>query len=129
VLDIECSATRQVLLRPELPHVHTNHFLASDLADCEAADGADSTFKRQAKACALARPAMTVSELMALSGDGAGHGRNNIMNRATIARVIVDLEKRHAHIWLERESSTGWVGYPSISVRAPGWRVKVNAEH
>jgi Acyl-coenzyme A:6-aminopenicillanic acid acyl-transferase len=112
VLDIECSATRQVLLRPALPHVHTNHFLAPNLAACEAADGTDSTFKRHAKACALARPTMTVSELMALTGDGAGHGRNSIMNRATIARVIVDIEKRQAHIWLERESNAGWVGYP-----------------
>ncbi len=112
VLDIESSAERQVLLRPKLPHVHTNHYLSGDLEDCEAADDGDSTFKRYAKACALARPSMTVPEVMALSGDGNGQGRNNVMNRETIARMIADLDQRAAHIWLAREARAGWVSYP-----------------
>jgi len=112
VFDIESSATRQVLLRPKLPHIHTNHFLSEELQDCEAADEADSTFKRYVRACALARPTMTVSEAMALAGDGAGRGRNNVMNRETIARMVVDLDRRCAHIWLARESGAGWIAYP-----------------
>jgi hypothetical protein len=111
VLDIECSATRQVLLRPGLPHVHTNHFLAPELAEYEAADDEDSTFRRHATACALARPAMTIAEAMALAGDGAGQGRSNLMNRSTIARAVVDLQRRVAHIWLARERNAGWVDY------------------
>jgi hypothetical protein len=111
VLDIECSATRQVMFRPRLPCAHTNHFLSSHLAGLEAAEG-ESTYRRYRSACALLKGSMTLAEMFTLNGDTANGKRASIMNRNTIGKVVVDLDARMAHIWLQREAEAGWVAYP-----------------
>jgi predicted choloylglycine hydrolase len=110
--DLECTATRHVLTRPATPYAHTNHYLDGDLEAFE--DGAEdrSTRKRYARACALMREPMTMAQVLALNGDTTQGASNSIMNRNTIARVVVDFDARAASIWLDREKQKGWVRYP-----------------
>jgi hypothetical protein len=48
---------------------------------------------------------------MAAGGDTSKGRENSIFNRHTIARVVVDIEARVAHIWLRREAKAGWIAY------------------
>jgi len=114
VVDIECSATRQIMFRPALPCAHTNHFLSRDLADLEAAEEDNSTYRRHRSACALLKQTMTLEEMIALNSETAHGKQASIMNRNTIGRVIVDRDARVAHIWLRREAKLGWVAYPLV---------------
>jgi len=112
VFDIECSAERQVLLRPALPFAHTNHFICDDLTALDAADEDDSTHPRYQAACTLVKGSMTLADAMAVGGDTSKGREDSIFNRHTIARVVVDLEARLAHMWLRREAKAGWIAYP-----------------
>ena len=112
VFDIECSATHQCLVRPTMPYVHTNHYLTSELAAYEEAEAGDSTFRRYDRACDLVRPQMTVDQIQKLTADEHEPGELSILNPNTIGRVIVDLERRLAKIWLKREKKAGWIDYP-----------------
>jgi hypothetical protein len=112
VVDIECSARRQVLLRPALPFAHTNHFLSRDLAGLDEAGDTGSTHRRHQSACMLAKQSMTLAQILALNGDTSQGRRSSIFNRNTIARVVVDLDARAAHVWLRREAKAGWIAYP-----------------
>jgi hypothetical protein len=110
--DLECTATRHVLSRPATPYAHTNHYLDGELAAFEDSDGDRSTRRRYERACALMREPMTMAQVMALNGDTTQGATNSIMNRNTIARVVVDFDARAALIWLGRERQKGWVAYP-----------------
>lgn len=112
VFDIECSAERQVMWRPQLPFAHTNHFLSDELMELEEADRRDSTHRRYRSACALVGEKMTVDETIAVNGDTSQGRRNSLFNENTIARVVVDLDARQARIWLRREPKAGWITYP-----------------
>ena len=114
VFDIECSASRQCLIRPRLPFVHTNHYLSPEFAACEEAEAGDSTFSRYDRACRRVRPQMTVDQIMKLTADKHEPGELGILNPNTIGRVIVDLERRLAKIWLKREKKAGWIDYPLV---------------
>ena len=112
IFDIECSAERQVMWRPMPPFAHTNHFLSEELTEFEEADSGDSTFRRYRSACALVKETMTIERVIAVSGDTTQGRRNSLFNRNTIARVVVDLDARQAHVWLRRETRAGWIAYP-----------------
>lgn len=112
IFDIECSAERQAMWRPAPPFAHTNHFLSEELTEFEVADSGDSTFRRYRSACALVEETMTVERAVAVNGDTSQGRRNSLFNRNTIARVVVDLDARQAHVWLRRETRVGWVAYP-----------------
>lgn len=114
VFDIECSASRQCLMRPRLPYVHTNHYLSSELAACEDADAADSTFSRYDRACRRVRPQMTIEEIEQLTADKSEGRERGILNPNTIGRMIIDLKGGLAKIWLKREKGAGWIDYPLV---------------
>lgn len=118
VFDIECTAERQVMWRPDLPFSHANHYLSGELSDLEQADDGDTTFRRYRSACALVKGSMSLAEATAVNGNTA-HGREfSIFNNNTIARVVADLDQRVAHIWLRREARSGWIAYPLDFIRA-----------
>lgn len=112
VLDIECTAARQVLLEPPLPFAHTNHLLSPELKELDNAEAGEGTFERYESACQLMKPAMTVAELAALTSDASRGRKRSINNRETIGRVVIDLESRIAKVWLRREQELGWIDYP-----------------
>ena len=117
--DMECTATRQVLARPSLPYVHTNHSLSSELEGYDGAEKGDGTFKRYVAACRLMTARMTVSELITLSSDETGGRRTSILNQDTIGRMVVDLENHIVKVGLRREKKDGWIDYPLDFLSSP----------
>ncbi|MBX9589012.1 MAG: C45 family peptidase [Hyphomonadaceae bacterium] len=109
---VECTATRHVVDRPPTPFVHTNHMLHPDLARLAGDPDGKSTFRRYDTACSLVRASMDEASLMRLTGDTARGRTDSVLNRNTIARAIVDLDRRVVKFWLRREDRQGWVDYP-----------------
>jgi hypothetical protein len=109
---VECSAKRHSIRHPELPFVHTNHMLDDALSDVEGELDGRSTIERYNAACTLAAPAMDRAALTTLTGDNRRGPVNSVLNENTIARAIVDLDRRIASFWLRREPRKGWVDYP-----------------
>jgi hypothetical protein len=109
---VECTATRYIAHRPAIPFVHTNHLLHPTMSDLEGAYDGRGTFRRYDAACNLARSSMAEDEVMRLVCDETNGSTDSIFNRNTIARAIVDLDRRIARFWLKRESKKGWVEYP-----------------
>ncbi len=107
----EATAKQQVLLQPRSPFVHTNHYLSSQLSSFEAQAGA-TTRRRYDVAHARVQPHMSVQELTDVTNDTTQGPDLSIFNERTIARRIIDLEKRVAHCWLAREAGKGWIAYP-----------------
>ncbi|HSW87972.1 MAG TPA: C45 family peptidase [Candidatus Saccharimonadales bacterium] len=111
IWDLECSATQQKLLKPQVPYVHTNHFTASELKRFEENDGSTGTFERYDAACELVKPRMTVEEMTILNSNKSKDNKESIMNERTIGKMIIDLEKNIANVWLKREEEKGWIAY------------------
>lgn len=112
VTAIECSARSHSVRRPELPFVHTNHVLDTKLIGSQGDLDERSTFKRYDAACALTLPTMGRATLASVMDDRSNGTRNSVFNENTIARAIVDLDRRIASFWLRREKRKGWVDYP-----------------
>mgnify|MGYP003394564508 FL=1 len=108
---VECTATRQIVQRPKPPFVHTNHMLHPGLADFHGDPDGKSTFQRYDAACSLARATMDDAGLIRLGSDETCGKTNSIFNKNTIARAVVDLDRRVARFWLRREKAKGWVDY------------------
>lgn len=111
VWSIECSARRQVMTRPSMPFVHTNHFLSDCLADLEEARDDEGTFRRYRTASAQVGEVMTLENAQELLSDSSQGRRKSIFNTRTIARVIVDVDHMIASVWLAREKKKGWLSY------------------
>jgi hypothetical protein len=111
VWSIECSATRQVLARPDAPFIHTNHYLSS-LSALEGRPRVSGTRRRYRCASAKVSGAMSLGDMKRLCSDTSGGSKKGILNDRTIARMIVDLANRSAYVWLRREAKEGWVSYP-----------------
>ena len=109
---VECTATRQIVQRPQSPFIHTNHMLHPGLAGFNGDPDGKSTFRRYDTACSLARASMDETGLMRLAGDETCGKTDSIFNRNTIARAIVDLDRRVVRFWLKREKLKGWIDYP-----------------
>ena len=111
VLDAECPVNHEVIAEPTLPFAHTNHFLSPELAHYNGLNPGKSTLQRHASACRLARPYMSIEALMELTGNTRDGDKKSILNKNTVARIVVDLENRIAKAWLRREKKAGWVDY------------------
>ena len=115
VWSLECTARAQQLLRPQLPFVHTNHYL-TDVAPYEDEGDYQGTYTRYRSACEKVRPQMTVTEMQQLLRD-TGHGEErSIFNERTIASTVFDLAEQAVYVWLARESQKQWVKYPLESL-------------
>ena len=123
VVNIETTATRQRLFHPRLPHVHTNHYLSPEFEPWEEAQSEESSFHRYARACRLLRPEITLDDAVEIVSSTTDGATNSIMNKNTIARVILDLPNDVLKIWLKRERTLGWVRYPLSDVmRQPNFQ-------
>jgi hypothetical protein len=113
VTAVECSAKRQVVQRrPTIPFVHTNHMLHPALRNAEGERHGRSTLRRYDTACTLVHPSMEQADIVQLASDESRGRSDSIFNRNTIARAIVDLDRRVASFWLKREADKGWIDYP-----------------
>lgn len=111
VWDLESTATKQVLTKPTLPYVHTNHYLVKELEQYEDTNNPGSTYARHQVACTKVRPHMTTDELIQLTTDNSEGNDMSIFNERTIGRFVIDIENRLAKVWLKREENVGWLKY------------------
>ena len=106
IWNIECSAGDQMLTKPEVPFVHTNHFLTK-LYKIEKDDGSPDSVDRYNHAASMLKESMSIGEMKALLGDWGEENKQGIRNEMTVARVILDLEQMEAHAWLLTEEEKG----------------------
>jgi hypothetical protein len=111
VWSIECSAGRQVLTRPSMPFVHTNHFLSDSLRSLELADDDEGTYRRYQSASGGVRELMSQEDAQELLSDTSQGRRRSIFNARTIARMVIDVDHMVANVWLARERQKGWLSY------------------
>ena len=109
---VECTARQHCAYSPKIPAVHTNHILQRDLARFAGDHDGKSTFRRYETACDRVRPQMTAVEAIQLLSDETNGKTSSLFNRNTIARAVVDLDRRVASFWLRREKGKGWIDYP-----------------
>jgi hypothetical protein len=110
IWSIETTAVHEVLVRPDAPFVHTNHYL-SDLSRYANEESIRGTHTRYRCAFEGTQDRMNVKSCKQLLSDVSEGKRRSLFNEWTVARVIVDLEGQMAHIWLRREAKKGWVEY------------------
>jgi hypothetical protein len=112
IWSIECSATRQLLIHPKPPYVHTNHYLAESLTPLEGNDNRHGSFTRHAYATARAEELIAVDAARNFLHDSSQGSVRSIFNKRTIASMVFDVDHSEAYVWLRREQEKGWVAYP-----------------
>lgn len=112
IWSIECTAKRQLMTTPNSPFVHTNHYIAESLASLDASNNRQGTRNRFADATNYARDLASVAAARTVLSNTSQGPSRSIFNKRTIARVVLDLDHRQAHIWLRREQQAGWITYP-----------------
>ncbi len=117
VYDLECSATEAVLLQPDVPYAHTNHYLDPSLKKYEQNDNSTGTYERYDDACKLVKPHMILNELTHVVSNTSEGTKDSLFNERTIGRMITDLEQRIARVWMKREENLGWIDYPLDFIR------------
>ncbi|NOY89235.1 MAG: hypothetical protein GXO93_07605 [FCB group bacterium] len=110
VWNIEASAFKQKLSRITSPFVHTNHYLTK-LKELGKDDNLYGTFDRYEFASINVKKFMSLDDLQNLMSNESKGKKISVFNERTIARMIVDLEKLVAYIWLLREPEKEWVEY------------------
>lgn len=112
IWSIECSATAQSMSRPDPPFVHTNHFL-TDLSRFESGrdEQVPGTRSRYEAAERSVEESMTIDDVEEVVSDTSRGDSRSIFNERTIARMIVDVRRMEANVWLLREDDKGWITY------------------
>lgn len=110
VYSLESSAFMHAFKNVDSPFVHTNHYL-SELKELEHNDNLCGTFDRYKYAFQNTKKSMSLNGLQKLMDDKSNGSKTSVFNERTIARMIVDLEKFVAYVWLLRESEKGWMQY------------------
>ena len=112
IWSIECSATRQVLTRPQAPFIHTNHFV-TELKQFEGRKDklVPGTRTRLRSAERHVDEMMTFDDVEGVVSDTSEGGERSVFNERTIARMIVDVRRMQANVWMLREESNGWLNY------------------
>jgi len=110
VYSLESSAFKHTFKNVASPFVHTNHYL-SELKELEHDDNLCGTFDRYEFAYQNTKKSMSLNGLQQLMDDKSKGSKISVFNERTIARMIVDLEKFAAYVWLLRESEKGWIQY------------------
>jgi len=106
----ESTSTGMVKTTPDMPFVHTNHFLTR-LKASEAVPDEWASFERYARAKDLVRGRMSQSDLKRIANDRKGWPDRSIFNERTIAKTVVDKKNLTVSVWLSRERTKGWVSY------------------
>jgi len=110
VLNIESTAKEQVLSTPDLPFVHTNHYLSA-LKNFNENDVLHTSISRYKFAAGRVTGKMKGEELNKIVSDTSLGKNMSVFNERTIGRIIVDLNSKIAKVWLAREKNKGWVDY------------------
>ena len=111
VWGLESTGTQHIFSRPSLPFVHTNHYLSS-LKKYEDNSDMDFSQTRYSDAVRLIGNEMSIEQMKSLLSNNERGNQKSIFNERTIAKMIIDLQKFEAYIWLDREKIKGWIKYP-----------------
>lgn len=111
VIAAETTARNVVIFTPDMPYVHTNHYLVPELQPYDHTENATSTFERYARASEIASPEMSMPDMTALLEDQSMGPQKSIFNERTIAKAVVDWSQLSVLFWLQREQEKGWVRY------------------
>jgi hypothetical protein len=111
IMNIEYTAKEIAATQPTAPFIHTNHYLAGSLAKFDTNDNSGGTIERHAMGVCKTKPVMTISELKYLTNDASNGTAKSIMNKKTVAKMIVDLSNFTVLVWLRTEKKKGWVSY------------------
>lgn len=112
--NVETSASKQVLSHPNVPVVHTNHYL-SGLSALET-NFNESTIKRFESAKSGLKKEMSVSEIEQLMSNQDFGVKNSILNERTIARCLFNFKELYVKIWLKKENKKGSIDYDFSSI-------------
>ncbi|MCX6730823.1 MAG: C45 family autoproteolytic acyltransferase/hydrolase [Candidatus Roizmanbacteria bacterium] len=111
VVNIESSGTESYLTHPQLPFVHTNHYL-SPLSQFEAKMVGGNSRDRFMEATKGVGSVKTAQDMMKLLEHISELPSNKNRESNTIARMVFDLKKKSVWCWLVREKTKGWIEYP-----------------
>lgn len=111
VTTAETTSRTVVPVDPQIPFVHTNHYLVPELQPFDCNQNSNSTYERYETATAKVRPIMTTTELLELMGDNSRGPQQSIFNERTIARAVINWAEYAAWFWLQREEEKGWIKY------------------
>lgn len=111
VTNIECSGTKSTLVNPELPFVHTNHYLTS-LSQYEDVVVGGNSKDRYTEAKKQIVTVKTAQDMMKLLEYISCLPSNKNRECNTIARMVFDLKNKSVWCWLAKEHSKGWIEYP-----------------
>ena len=112
VWNLECAAHQQIIFKPSLSFIHTNHYLSEKLKPFEKTENLTHTFQRYEKTKSLIKNKMSMDEIIKVNSNTSEGPQASIMNERTIAKMIIDLKNKIAKIWLKRESEKDWIDYP-----------------
>lgn len=110
VVDIESTASNQMIFEPKAPFIHTNHFLSA-LKKFETGEK-ENSLSRFEFATKNTDENMSTEGLKRIVEDKSLGEDLSVFNERTIGKMIVDFQNRVAKIWLLREESAGWIDYP-----------------
>jgi predicted choloylglycine hydrolase len=108
----ETTAKQVAVYYPQTPFVHTNHYILPEMKRFDHNPNTTATFDRFNSATALVKPEMTSEEMKILMSDTSLGSHKSIFNERTIARSVLNWSDQVVWLWLQRESSKGWVEYP-----------------
>lgn len=110
VWNIEATAVDARLVKPQLPFVHTNHYL-TNLKQFDTNDNSTGTLDRYEVAKRMMKMKMDKGDLEKVISDTSKGEKISIFNERTIGRMIVDFKEQIVRAWLLREKEKGWIEY------------------
>ncbi len=114
--NIELTPRSYILTKIETPFFHTNHYLQPKLQSFESASfsnklTATTTNKRYDFMKNNIEDETSINKLKKITNELSGHRSSDLHYIHSDGRMIFDLNKYVAHIYLEREPSSGWIEY------------------
>lgn len=111
IVSIESSGTSSKIVKPDLPFVHTNHYLTS-LSRYEDKTVHGNSRDRYTEAAKQIKSIKTVEDMMKLLEYISALPSNKNRESNTIARTVFDIKNKSVWCWLAREYTKGWIEYP-----------------
>ncbi len=109
---IESTASDLSVVRPSLPYCHTNHILDPKLQRLQTPGHYPGSNARLSVAEMVVKEKMSLTALDRAMTDTRHGPAKSLLNKHTIARVLVDRDRKSFRVWMKREARKGWVEYP-----------------
>jgi predicted choloylglycine hydrolase len=108
---VESTAIGLSVTRPSFPYCHTNHILDPKLLRLQTPGHYPGSNARLSVAKKFVKEKMLLPALDRALADTRHGPVKSLLNKHTIARVLVDRDRKTFRVWLKREAKKGWVEY------------------